>query len=137
VPRRGGFLAGIFRRKPPRSYRSIWDDADPENGSYEKHLAVFHSSVDRIESDPDERLNLWESYVRHMVAGEGWYRRNSSSNMFWRDLGMDPRDFGWDTWRVAMGYKTRRGVQPPEPPKPVPPKRRRPGIIRRLLGRGR
>jgi hypothetical protein len=110
VPQPRGFLSRIFRRPAPVSrdeYREIWDRERAE-GEYRKQLAVFRSAAEPLESDPDELLDLWRSYVQHIVNGEGRYRRNSSSNMFWRDLGLDPRDFDWAGWRVAMGYKARQ-----------------------------
>jgi hypothetical protein len=56
---------------------------------------------------------LWESYVKHMVNDEGPFRRNSASNMFWRDTGIDPLDFNWQSWRSAMGYTGDRRSRTP------------------------
>lgn len=93
--------------EPPSSrrdeYRDIWRQQRAK-GSYRKHLRVFHSMIDPIEDDESEREQLWDSYVRHMVKGEGRFRRNSTSNMFWRDSGIDPQDFNWQRWREAMGF---------------------------------
>jgi hypothetical protein len=126
MARGGGFLSRIGRalrnvvappRQPPRPepppkpergpYRDIWKD-HRSKGSYRKNLEVFHNLIDPIESDPDEKLMLWESYVRHMVNGEGRFRRNSTSNMFWRDSGIDPSEMNWARWRDAMGFTGRR-----------------------------
>lgn len=84
-------------------YRDEWV-RQGGTGSYQQNLAVFHRLVDPVESDPDEQFELWESYVRHINLGEGNARRNSTSNMFWRDSGLDPTDFDWANWRLAMGY---------------------------------
>lgn len=86
-------------------YREIWRDyATPRGASYQSNLAAFHAAIDPIEEDPQERLDLWRSYVRNIVAGEGQFRRNDTANLFWRDTGMDPRDFNWQRWRAAMGF---------------------------------
>lgn len=82
-------------------------------GSYRRNLKAFHKAVDPIESDPDEQLELWESFVKHINKGEGRFRRNSSANMFWRDSGIDPRDFDWKTWRDAMGFIGKRRSRTP------------------------
>jgi hypothetical protein len=120
MARGGGFLSRIGRairnivaprrerEQPPEQppdFRAVWRVEDPARGSYKKHLALFHALIDPVESDPDEQLALWESYVKYMVKGGGRYHRNSTQNMFWRDSGIDPRDFNWARWREAMNYK--------------------------------
>jgi hypothetical protein len=84
-------------------YRETWRDLRGK-GNYKKNLAVFHALIDPVEQDPAEREELWESYVRHINKGEGRFRRQSTSNMFWRDSGIDPSDMDWRRWRIAMGY---------------------------------
>jgi hypothetical protein len=69
--------------------------------------------VDPIEADPGERLELWQSYVENIVAPRGRERRQSPSNVFWRDSGIDPVDFNWQAWREAMGYTGRRRSRTP------------------------
>jgi hypothetical protein len=98
------------REQPPRfrdPYRKTWRQ-DHGKGSYSKNLAVFRALVDPVESDPDEKLALWDSYIRHINRGEGRYRRQSPSNMFWRDSGIDPSSLDWRRWRIAMGYVGKR-----------------------------
>lgn len=105
------------REREPRGdpYRNIWRDQHVKRGkgNYRKNLNVFHRLVDPVESDPDEQLELWESYVRHIVKDEGGHRRNSTSNMFWRDSGIDPQDMDWARWREAMGYTGKRRSRTP------------------------
>lgn len=94
---------------PPsnKAYRKIWRD-ESGKGNYNKNLKLFHALIDPVESDPDGQLELWESYVRNIVKGQGRFRRNSTSNMFWRDSGIDPADMDWKRWREAMGYTGKR-----------------------------
>lgn len=110
------------REEPPKrgpgrdEYRDVWRSERAQNvprANYQTHLRTFHGLVDPIEDDPGERLQLWESYVKHMVKDEGPFRRNSSSNMFWRDTGIDPLDFNWRMWRAAMGYEGNRRSRTP------------------------
>jgi len=102
------------REREPRGdlYREIWKD-NRGQGSYRKNLKVFHAVVDPIEPDPGERLELWESYVTHINRPRGRERRQSTSNMFWRDSGIDPADFNWQAWREAMGYTGKRRSRTP------------------------
>jgi hypothetical protein len=135
---RGGFLGRIARaikkvvapsprrppapppgREPPRErgprggpFREVWRDNNGK-GSYRKNLEVFHRVVDPIEKDPDEQLELWESFVKNIVNPRGRERRQSTDNMFWRDSGIDPRDFRWQEWREAMGYTGKRRSRTP------------------------
>lgn len=106
-------------REPPRrdrisAEREIWREYRGGK-NLNKHLALFHSLIDPIEDDPNERLEIWESYVRNMVKGEGQFRRNSSQNMFWRDSGLDPDPdvFNWARWREAMGFVGKRRSRTP------------------------
>jgi hypothetical protein len=114
------------RQPPPREapeppsaprrdeYREIWrDNKTGRAGNYRKNLKVFHSVIDRIEADPEERLLLWESYVQNMVNPRGRKRRQDPSNMFWRDSGLDPDNFNWEAWRQAMGYTGKRRSRTP------------------------
>jgi hypothetical protein len=99
---------GPPREQGPRGdpYRREWREQHGK-GNYRKNLDVFHRVIDPIESDPTERLELWESYIRHINKGEGRFRRQDTANMFWRDSGIDPQVFDWQRWRVAMGYTGR------------------------------
>lgn len=65
------------------------------------------------EEEPEIRPELWESYIKHIVKGQGRFRRNDSQNMFWRDTGIDPVDFNWHRWRIAMGYVGERRSRTP------------------------
>ena len=94
-------------REPRGAYRDIWREQGGGR-KYQQHLNLFHNAIDPIESDPQERLELWESYAKYMVHGEGRFRRNSAQNMFWRDSGIDPIDFNWASWREAMGFTGKR-----------------------------
>jgi hypothetical protein len=92
-------------------YRDVWKQKKrPKRASYQKNLKVFHAVVDPIESDPSEQLGLWQSFVDNIVEPKGRERRQSTSNMFWRDSGIDPNTsptsggFNWAAWREAMGY---------------------------------
>lgn len=101
-------------RERKSDYREIWRETRTKRGAnLDKNLAAFHAAIDRIESDPGERLYLWRSYVRNIVNGEGQYRRNDSANLFWRDSGIDPRDFNWQKWREAMGFVGKRRSRTP------------------------
>jgi hypothetical protein len=98
----------LYTGPTERTFRRVWRQETTRKADYNKNLEVFHSMVDPIESDPDEQLELWHSYIRNMVNGEGQFRRNSSQNMWWRDSGLDPDNFSWARWREAMGFTGKR-----------------------------
>src|ERR1700756_1427772 len=55
-------------------YRQQWRrNVTARRADYRKNLEVFHSMIDPIEDDEAERLELWESYIRNMVNGEGQF----------------------------------------------------------------
>jgi hypothetical protein len=56
--------------------------------------------------EPDERLELWDSYIRYMVKGRGFQLNSVSENPFWSEIGLDPRNFAWVDWRAARGRIT-------------------------------
>lgn len=93
-------------------FRAAWRDLGGR-GSFRKNLRVFHNKVDPIEPDREQQLELWETYIKHVNRGEGRFRRNSSSNQFWRESGIDPVDWDWDVWREAMGYTGKRRSRTP------------------------
>jgi hypothetical protein len=99
-------------KERPSEYRGIWRSHGGK-GSYQKNLKVFHAMIDPIEDDPSERVMLWDSYVRNINKGEGRFRRQSTSNLFWRDSGIDPESFRWQEWREAMGYTGKRRSRTP------------------------
>lgn len=106
------------REREPRGdpYKEIWREHDLKfrrKDNYQKHLKAFHSAIDPIEKDPDEREVLWDSYIRNMIKAEGTFRRQDSSNMWWRDSGIDPVDFKWQAWREAMGFVGKRRSRTP------------------------
>lgn len=73
---------------------------------YRLQLETFLSVPGVVtETTNAERLELWGIYVEYMVNGRE--RRNSPDNPFWRAVGIDPRDFDWDEFRTALGYKRR------------------------------
>lgn len=104
--------------EPPRRgdpYREIWrDEKRGRRGDYRKNRALFSKLMDDLhEEDEDEREMLWRSYVRNIVNTGGRYRRQDINNPFWRDVGVDPVDFDWAKWRIAMGYTGRRRSRTP------------------------
>lgn len=129
---RGGFFGRVFKgvkdlfRAPPaREEPSEPDEPSPRRSRrdpfqqiwleetlgrpgrhYGRHKAIFESIPGITDDDEETREDLWRSYLENMVAGH--HRRNDLSNPFWSDVGIDPRDFDWDDWRAAMGYKRRR-----------------------------
>jgi hypothetical protein len=96
----------------PNEYRNVWRH-ERGKGSYRKNRSVFDRMMDDVDTPQDERIELWESYVHNIVNDKGRYRRNSTSNMFWRDSGIDPADFNWAAWRQAMGYTGKRRSRTP------------------------
>lgn len=100
------------RERPARSHERDMQDAWREETrqragrSYQRHRDLFDSIPGIDDEDDDERDYLWRSYIENMVNGR--HRRNDPSNPFWSDIGLDPRDFDWDEFRTAMGYKGRR-----------------------------
>lgn len=95
-----------------REYRHIWRDERPK-GNFNRNLAVFERMMNDVDMPQDERPELWESFIRNIVKGQGVKRRNSTANMFWRDSGIDPADMDWAAWRAAMGYTGRRRSRTP------------------------
>lgn len=95
-------------REPPgrRDYKRIWDDTPHRRqASFRKNLELFHHSIDRLEPDPEQQLELWEVYVKNIVAPNADFKRASTFNDFWQDSGLSPSSFNWTWWREAMGYK--------------------------------
>lgn len=88
-------------RQEERDFRNTWNRAGG-HGSYSRNRDVFDSIPGVAESDHDEQIDLWDSYIRNMVNGH--HRRNDPRNPFWSDIGIHPRDFDWDEFRRAMGY---------------------------------
>jgi hypothetical protein len=89
-------------------YRQAWQQETLTRAgrSYRRHRELFESIPGIEDEDPDEQEYLWRSYIENMVKGR--HRRNDPSNPWWGIIGLDPRDFDWDDWRTAMGYKSRR-----------------------------
>lgn len=95
-----------------RDFKAAWRELGGQ-GSFRRNLSLFHNKVDPIEPDREQQLELWESYITHVNRGEGRFRRNSSSNQFWRESGIDPVDWDWSVWREAMGYTGKRRSRTP------------------------
>lgn len=91
-------------RREEREFRDTWN-ADGGRGSYRRNRDVFDSIPGIADSDHDEQIELWDSYIRNMVNGTR--QRNDPRNPFWSDVGIHPRDFDWDEFRQAMGYSRR------------------------------
>jgi hypothetical protein len=91
-------------RREEREFRQVWRD-DGGHGSYSRHRDLFDAIPGIAESDHDEQIELWDSYIRNMINGT--HRRNDVRNPFWSDVGIHPRDFDWDEWRDAQGYSRR------------------------------
>lgn len=90
----------------------MWADetSEPAGQHFIEHRETFLSIPGIMtETEPDERLELWESYVRNMVVGAdtGGRRDDPSRNPFWGEVGISPRRFDWGDWRHAMGYSKR------------------------------
>lgn len=98
--------------RPARSHERDMQDAWREETrgragrAYQRHRDLFESIPGIDDEDDDERDYLWRSYIENMVSGR--HRRNDPNNPWWSDIGLDPRDFDWDDFRTAMGYKSRR-----------------------------
>lgn len=57
--------------------------------------------------DDQEEYDTWRSFLENIVR-PGGTRRNNIRNEFWQQTGLNPnRDFDWDGFRRAMGYKAR------------------------------
>ena len=103
-----------------RAQRRYWDSEVPRptirriqeetgysrNELFMAHQELFYSLPGMVDEPLEERHRLWELYVREMVIGHG--RRNDRNNLFWQDIGIDPRDFDWQAWRDVMGYSKRK-----------------------------
>lgn len=95
------------RERQEQPFRQAWQEetVSRPGRKYTRHLELFQS-IPGIEDETDEEQEyLWRSYVENMVQGR--HRRNDPSNPWWGEIGLDPRDFDWDEWRTAMGYKSR------------------------------
>ena len=88
---------------------AVTRDGSPRTG-YLEHRDFFNSTIDHLDLDADEKLELWYIYLQHMVSGSS--KRNSITNPFFQAAGLHPDNFDWWGWREAMGYphsaKTRR-----------------------------
>lgn len=77
------------------SDRSGWSPHEVEQA----HIEVFTTMADAIELDNEsDREYYFSEYLHAMVIGD------LDRNTFFEDFGIDPRDFDWEGWRLAMGY---------------------------------
>ena len=108
-------------REPPAPtgtstpFRAIWDHdvsrsvtrqvsretGYSRNEQFQLHQELF-ASMYLMELDPAERNQAWHDYLRAFVTNE------QRHDWFFREWGMDPRDFDWQAWRAAMGYGRRK-----------------------------
>lgn len=71
------------------------------NEQYQLHYELFLSTY-LTELPEDEQLEAWDGYLDSFV-------KNTRPHGEWfREWGMDPRDFDWQAWRAAMGYGNRK-----------------------------
>jgi hypothetical protein len=123
VARRGLFsrLAGIFKsrpepadesrrtrsrtREPLNPFEQVWaeEKLSRPNRDYYAHRELFYSLPGVVQESPDEQLELWRTYLNTMTVKGG--DRRHFENTFGVNL---KRDFDWDEWRTAMGYRRRR-----------------------------
>lgn len=95
-------------------YEDIWheqvsdsrtDDIQGRTGYSEReivqgHLEHFLALPGMVEEPRHVKYDLWEGYCHNMVAGS-----TQSERLDWfREVGIDPRDFDWEGWREEMGY---------------------------------
>ena len=66
---------------------------------FETHKRLFMDIPHIRNETPEEKAELWESYIENMVYGRHGYRFNDPRNPFWDDIAMQPRDFDWSEWR--------------------------------------
>jgi hypothetical protein len=82
--------------------REIWvTEYDLPRSQFPGHYEVF-ISLPVSELDLDDFLDAWREYIETWVQGE------KDREEFWRSLGINPRDFDWEGWRQAMGYRSKR-----------------------------
>lgn len=82
------------------------DTGYSRNEIFQHHVELFLSIGGIAEEPRDEQLRLWSLYLESLVAGIHG-KRNDRSNVFWSEMGLDPRDFDWEDWRDGMGYSRR------------------------------
>jgi hypothetical protein len=96
------------REAGERRFKEAWQEETLSRPArkYARHYELFQSIPDIDQETPEEQEYLWRSYIENMVSGR--HRRNDPNNPFWSDIGLDPRNFDWDEFRTAQGYKSRR-----------------------------
>lgn len=82
-----------------RIARMIIDTGYSEREIKQAHIEVFTNMADAIELDNEsDREYYFSEYLHAMVIGD------LDRDIFFEDFGIDPRNFDWDGWRLAMGY---------------------------------
>jgi hypothetical protein len=69
-----------------------------EHEIFQSHLELFMSSPGITEESRVVQHELWEDYIDAMVTG------TLDRDQFFEEMGINPRDFDWESWREAMGY---------------------------------
>jgi hypothetical protein len=91
-----------------RAFRQAWIEETLERpGRRYRTVRRFFDELPLMYEDEQEEYDTWRSFCGNMVA-KGGIRRNDIHNPFWQETGLNPRrDFDWDGFRRAMGYKAR------------------------------
>jgi hypothetical protein len=69
-----------------------------EHEIFQTHLELFLSSPGITEENRVVQHELWEDYLDSMVE------QRLDRDQWFEEMGIDPRDFDWESWREAMGY---------------------------------
>jgi hypothetical protein len=76
-----------------------------QRGLVQQHVEVFLAIPGALDAETSqERYQMWTEYLTVMIKG-GY--SHEERDAFFNSMGIDPRDFDWDAWRAAMGYRRR------------------------------
>lgn len=92
-------------------FRQIWDDYNVprDSGNFHDHFEFFMDVEVGMEiNDLLEQIEDWQFYLQYLVLGESQFKRNDPRNPYWAHMGIDPGDFDWAGWRIAMGDTGKR-----------------------------
>lgn len=101
------------RREAERNepYRRTWEENQPgkrfKRKQFESERRFFDELPGMEAETPEDKEELWQSYVENMVYPRHGYRFNDLRNPWWDDSGIHPNQFDWDGWREARGYGRR------------------------------
>lgn len=94
------------RRRELDPYEKIWQQErlGRPGRDYQAHRRFFNDLPGMEDIEPDERKDIWRTYLDTMVGGHA--NRRDPMNPFWRETGMHPTSgqFDWQAWRQTMGY---------------------------------